>query len=155
MLISDRPAESRAHDIQLLPIPILAFWTLAYYFVLIVRWPAKTITWFFLVMAIVGFYLLRRLWKKTNATPSKEYQFHPSQLLLLILGLAYAIIALFVRRPNQDDVIYFHRALTQLLHLNQPISVRQTSVDMDAATFSPFHLASSYEMLMAFLGNGD
>jgi len=87
--------------------------------------------------------------------PGKGYQFHLSQLLLLILGLAYAIIALFVRRPNQDDVVYFHRALTQLLHLNQPISVRQTSVDMDAATFSPVHLATSYEMLMACLGNGD
>jgi hypothetical protein len=152
-LISDRPAESRARDILLLPIPILAFWTLAYQFVLIVRWPAKTITWCFLAMAIVGFYLLGRLWKKTNATPGKGYQFHPSQLLLLILGLAYAIIALFVRRPNQDDVVYFHRALTQLLDLNQPVYLRQTSVDMDAAAFSPVHLATSYEMLMAFLGH--
>jgi cell division protein FtsW (lipid II flippase) len=59
-----------------------------------------------LAMAIVGFYLLRRLWEKTNATPGKGYQFHLSQLLLLILGLAYAIIALFVRRPNQDDVVF-------------------------------------------------
>src|SRR5436190_23900667 len=106
MLISDTPAESRAGDILLLPIPILAFWTLAYHFVLIIRWPAKTITWCFLAMAIVGFYLLGRLWKKTNAPPGKGYQFHPSQLLLLILGFAYAITALFVRRPNQDDVFY-------------------------------------------------
>jgi hypothetical protein len=68
-------------------------------------------------------------------------------------GLGYAIAALFVRRPNQDDVVYFHRALTQLLDLHQPIFLRQTSVDMDAAAFSPVHLTTSYEMLMAFLGH--
>src|SRR5207247_6115427 len=36
-----------------------------------------------------------------------------------------------------------------------PISIflRQTSVDMDAAAFSPVHLATSFEMLMAFLGH--
>jgi hypothetical protein len=69
------------------------------------------------------------------------------------VGLGYAITALFVRRPNQDDVVYFHRALTQLLDLHQPIFLRQTSVDMDAAAFSPVHLVTSYEMLMAFLGH--
>jgi hypothetical protein len=104
-------------------------------------------------MSIAGFFFLRRLWKKTNARPGKGYRFHPSQLLLFAVGLAYAITALFVRRPNQDDVVYVHRVLTQLLDLNQPIFLRQTSVDMDAAAFSPVHLANSYEMLMAFLGH--
>ena len=37
--------------------------------------------------------------------------------------------------------------------LDQPICLRQTSVDMDAAAFSPVHLATSYEMLMAFSGH--
>src|SRR5207253_2307828 len=106
-----------------------------------------------LAIALAGFFLLGRLWKKTNATPGKEYRFHLSHILLLVVGFAYAITALFVRRPNQDDVVYFHRALTQLLHLNQPIFLRQTSVDMDAAAFSPVHLATSYEMLMAFMGH--
>src|SRR5207244_6592542 len=97
--------------------------------------------------------LLAAFWNKTNATPAKGYRFHLSHLFLLILGLGYAMAVLFVRRPNQDDVVYFHRVLTQLLDLNQPIYLRQTSVDMDAAAFSPVHLASSYEMLMAFLGH--
>lgn len=153
MLISKRPAESHAGDILLLPIAILAFWTLAYQLVLIVRWPAKTIIWCFLTIAIAGFFLLGRLWKKTNSTPGKGYRFHLSQILLLVLGFAYAITVLFVRRPNQDDVVYFHRALSQLSALNQPIFLRQTSVDMDAAAFSPVHLATSHEMLMAFLGH--
>ena len=153
MLISERSAESRASDVLLLPIAATAFWTLAYQLVLILRWPAKTITWCFLAIAVAGFYLVGRLWKTTNAIPGKGYRFHPSQVLLVGLGLAYAVTVLFVRRPNQDDVVYFHRALTQLLALNQPISVRQTSVDMDAAAFSPVHLATSYEMLMAFLGH--
>jgi hypothetical protein len=151
--ISEEPADSRAGDILLLPIAILAFWTLAYQLVLLLRWPAKSIIWCFLAIAIAGFFFLRRLWKKTNAAPGKEYRFHLSHILLLVLGLAYAVTVLFVRRPNQDDVVYFHRALSQLSALNQPICLRQTSVDMDAAAFSPVHLATSYEMLMAFLGH--
>src|SRR5205814_5052431 len=124
MLITERSAESRAGDVLLVPIAAVAFWTLAYQLVLILRWPAKTITWCFLVISVAGFLALGRLWKKTNAMPGKGYRFHPSHFLLLLLGLAYGITALFVRRPNQDDVVYFHRALTQLLHLNQPIFLR-------------------------------
>jgi hypothetical protein len=65
----------------------------------------------------------------------------------------YATTILFVCQPNQDDVVYFHRALSQLFALDQPIFLRQTSVDMDAAAFSPVHLATSHEMLMALLGD--
>jgi hypothetical protein len=90
--IPERPTESRAGDILLLPIAGLAFWTLAYDLVLVLRWPAKTITWCFLAIVLAGFFLLARPWKKTN----------------------YAITILFVRRPNQDDVVYFYRALSQL-----------------------------------------
>lgn len=151
--MSDRLSESRAGDVLLLPVAAGAFWTLAYQLVLVLRWPAKTITWCFLAIAIAGFLLLGRLWKKTNATPGEGYRFHPSQVLLVALGLLYAITVLFVRRPNQDDVVYFHRALSQLSALDQPIFLRQTSVDMDAAAFSPVHLATSFEMLMAFLGH--
>jgi len=153
MLISRRLTESRAGDVLLLPIAGVAFWTLAYQLVLIVRWPAKTITWCFLAIAIPGFFVLGRLFKKTNATPGNGYRFHPSHILLLVLAIAHATTVLFVRRPNQDDVVYFHRALTQLSIFDQPISLRQTSVDMDAAAFSPVHLATSHEMLMAFLGH--
>ncbi len=153
MLISQRSAESRAGDVLLLPIAGVAFWTLAYQLVLIIRWPAKTITWCFLAIAIPGFFLLGRLFKKTNATPGNGYRFHLSQIFLLVLAIGYGTTVLFVRRPNQDDVVYFHRALTQLSMLDQPICLRQTSVDIDAAAFSPVHLATSYEMLMAFSGH--
>jgi hypothetical protein len=151
--ISGRCDQSHAGDILLLPIAIIALWTLAYDLVLVARWPAHTITWCFLAFAIAAGVGLWRLWTKTRAIPGKGYRFHPSHLLLLALGLGYAITALFVRRPNQDDVVYFHRALSQLLNLHQPILLRQTSVDMDAAAFSPVHLTTSYEMLMAFLGH--
>ena len=150
---SGRCDQSHAGDILLLPIAIIAFWTLAYDLVLVARWPAQTITWCFLAFALAGGVALGRLWTKTGAIPGKGYRFHPSQLLLLALGLGYAITALFVRRPNQDDVVYFHRVLSQLLDLHQPIFLRQTSVDMDAAAFSPVHLATSYEMFIAFSGH--
>jgi hypothetical protein len=149
---SDMPA-AHAGDILLLPIAAVALWTLAYQLVLIVRWPAGMITWCFLVAVGLASFLLRRLWKQTDYIPGKGYRFHLAHLFLLVLGLAYAITALFVRRPNQDDVVYMHRVLTQLLDLGQPIYLRQTSVDMDAAAFSPVHLATSYEMFMGFLGH--
>ena len=153
MLSSERSVESRAGDILLLPIAIIAFWTLAYDLVLVARWPAYAITWCFLAFAVPGGIGLGRLWTKTSTFPGKNYRFHPSYLLLLALGVGYAITALFVRRPNQDDVVYFHRALSQLLDLNQPIYLRQTIVDMDAAAFSPVHLITSYEMLMGLWGH--
>src|SRR5437763_2171181 len=103
--ISGRCEESHAGDLLLLPIAIIAFWTLAYDLVLVARWPAQTVTWCFMAFAIAGAVGLCRLWTKTNAVPGKNYQFHPSHLLPLALGLAYAITALFVRRPNQDDVV--------------------------------------------------
>jgi hypothetical protein len=142
--------QSFAGDVVLLPVAVIALWTLAYDVVLLARWPAHTITWCFLVLAIAGGMGLWRLWTKTNAIPARHYRFHSSHLLLLGLGLGYAITVLFVRRPNQDDVVYFHRALSQLLDLHQPVFLRQTSVDMDAAAFSPVHLTTSYEMLTAF-----
>ena len=151
--IAGRYDHSHASDILLLPIAAVAFWTLAYDLVLVARWPAHTITWCFLAFAITGGVALGRLWTKTSAIPWKNYRFHPSQLLLLALGLGYAVITLFVRRPNQDDVVYFHRVLSQLLDLHQPILLRQTSVDMDAAAFSPVHLITSYEMLIGLLGH--
>ncbi len=150
---SESPRNFHSGDALLLPIAGIAFWTLAYQLALLARWPAKTITWCFLAIALAGFFLLARVWRKTDAIPGKNYRLHRSHILLFVLGLAYATTALFVRRPNQDDVVYFHRALTQLLDLNQPIFLGQTSVDMDAAAFSPVHLATSYEVLMAFLGH--
>src|SRR5581483_5640941 len=58
----------------------MAFWTLGYQFVLIARWPAKTVIWCFLTIAIIGFFLLGRLWKKSGAVPGKGYEFHSSHL---------------------------------------------------------------------------
>jgi hypothetical protein len=153
VVVSDRSEQSHAGDVLLLPIAVIAFWTLAYDLVLVARWPAYTITWCFVAIAVAGFFALGRLWTATGTIPGKGYQFHLSHLLLLALGLGYAITALFVRRPNQDDVVYFHRTLTQLLDVHQPILLRQTSVDMDAAAFSPVHLATSYEMLMGFVAH--
>src|SRR5207237_10167999 len=120
-----------------------SLWSRAYHVVILCNWTPQPFTLCFFAIAIPSSFLLRALWKKTNMTPGKYYRFHFSQILLVILGIVYATTVLFLRRPNQDDVVYFHRALTQLLDLNQPIYLRQTSVDMDAAAFSPVHLSTS------------
>jgi Family of unknown function (DUF6077) len=151
--ISEAPLESRSRDLLLVPVALAAFWTLSYQLVLVTRWPAQTTVLCFFVIAVVGLFSLARLWAMTNATPRLGYRFHPSHLLLFTLGVACGAATLFVRRPNQDDIVYFHRALAQLSALNQPILLRETSVDMDAAAFSPLHLATSHEMLMALLGH--
>jgi hypothetical protein len=104
-VVSDATADPRAGDILLLPIAGVALWTLAYQFVLILGWPASMITWCFLAAAIVLSPFLWRLWKHTNSMPGNGYRFHLAHLLLFALGSAYAVIALFVRRPNQDDVV--------------------------------------------------
>jgi Family of unknown function (DUF6077) len=151
--ISEMSVESRGGDVLLLPMALAGFWTLSYQLVLVARWPAETMVWCFFAIAFSGLFLLARLWKKTNGTPGHGYRFHASHVLLLFLAAACAVTVLFVRRPNQDDIIYFHRALAQLSALGRPIFLRQTSVDMDAAAFSPVHLATSHEMLMALLGH--
>ena len=145
--------DSRAGDVLLLPVALVAFWTIAYQLVLVARWPAQSIVWCFLVISLTGLLLLLRLWKRTDAWAGRGYRFHPSQIPLILLGTACGVTVLFVRRPNQDDIVYFHRALAQLHAMSEPILVRQTTVDMDAAAFSPVHLATSYEMLMVLLGH--
>ena len=40
VLVSDRSEQSHADDVLLLPIAVIAFWTLAYDLVLVTRWPA-------------------------------------------------------------------------------------------------------------------
>ena len=150
---SEGASPTRAGDLLLLPIALAASWTLAYQLVLVARWPAWTMVWFFFPIVALGLFFLFRLLVRTNALPAVGYRFHPSHLLLLFLAIGCAITPLFLERPNQDDIVYFHRALTQLTALDQPVMVRQTSVDMDAAAFSPVHLATSHEMLMALLGH--
>jgi hypothetical protein len=137
----------------LLPVALAAFWTIAYQLVLLARWPARSTPWCFLAICVAGFLLLRRLWKTTGGAPGRGYRFHSSQIFVFLLAVGCAVTVLFVRRPNQDDIVYFHRALAQLRALSAPIFVRQTAVDMDAAAFSPVHLATSHEMLMALLGH--
>jgi uncharacterized protein DUF6077 len=151
--VAGTAVDSRNGDIVLVPIALAGFWTLAYQVVLVARWPASVIVWCFLGIAVSGLLLLRRVWWKTNATPGHLYRFHPSHLLLCALGIGCAITTLFVRRPNQDDIVYFHRALTQLSALDRPIILYQTTVDMTAAAFSPLHLATSHELLMSLLGH--
>jgi len=70
-LVSERLAESHAGDVLLLPIAGVAFWTLAYQLVLVVRWPAKTMTCCFLAIAILGFSFLWLVWKKANDTRAR------------------------------------------------------------------------------------
>ena len=139
-----------ARDLLLLPVALTALWTLAYQFVLVARWPAwSSIALLFVFSALVLIGLAR--WK--GIRPEFGYTFHWAHSLLPVMGLAVGGAILFVLRPNQDDVVYFHRALTQLAHLSDPILTRQTSVDVDAAAFSPVHLATSHELLMAFLAH--
>ena len=94
MLTSERPAESRAGDVLLLPIAGLAFWTLAYQLVLLLRWPATTITWCFLAIAIAGFLLALFETATAKMRVFRVPQFLGAALMLGLLGT----LLLFVSR---------------------------------------------------------
>lgn len=145
--------DNRAGDVLLILAAGMAVWTLAYQLVLLVRWPAKTIVLTFVAAVCLCLVVLNWSWRRTNTRPRIRYDFHIAHLLLALAGAGCAVLVLFVHRPNQDDVVYFHRVLVQLTALDQPVLLRQTSVDMDAAPFSPVHLANSHEMLMGLLGH--
>src|SRR5215217_5456948 len=144
---------SRPGDVLFLPAAFFAFWTIAYQIVLVARWPVWIIIPVFLATGVSGSFFAARFLRERAAMPGHGYRFHQSHFLLVVLAAGSAITPLFLLRPNQDDVVYFHRALSQLSALSQPILTRQTSVDVDAAAFSPVHLATSHEMLLAFFGH--
>ena len=94
---SEAPGPSRAGDALLLPVALAASWTLAYQLVLVARWPAWTIVWFWFPITALELFSLVRLWARTNTLPILEYRFHPSHLLLLVLAIGCAITPLFLR----------------------------------------------------------
>jgi hypothetical protein len=61
------------------------------------------------------------LWKKTGAVPGRGLVFIYLKLFFLSWRRPAAVTVLFVQRPNQDAVVYLHRALAQLRALGEPI----------------------------------
>ena len=103
-----------------LPIAIIAFWTFAYDLVLVARWPAYTITWCFLAIAIAGFFALRRVWKKTNATLGKFIDFILPMFFCWFLGLGMLSLRCMCDGQIRMTWCISTRALSQLLDLHQP-----------------------------------
>ena len=69
----------------------------------------SSIALFFLLCVLA--FLGSRRWGKGV----RGYEFHWAHLALCIMGLVFGSTILFVLRPNQDDVVYFHRALVRCL----------------------------------------
>ncbi|MEP6955977.1 MAG: DUF6077 domain-containing protein [Chthoniobacterales bacterium] len=130
----------------------MAIWTVAYQAVLLLRWPAWTVLLLFILFVAAFVWVVRRC-DRGKGHWLWAYDYHSVHLWLFGMGGLCGVTVLFLLRPNQDDVVYFHRALIQVSHLTEPLFTRQTSVDMDAAAFSPVHLATSHELLMALLGH--
>src|SRR5437762_6446199 len=80
VLISDTPTDSRAGDVLLLPIAGLAFWTLAYRLVLVLRWPAKNAHVVFSGYRYCWFLLVRAAMEENqrNAWPGISVSSFPS-----------------------------------------------------------------------------
>ncbi len=126
-------------------------WTLAYHLCLIFDLPAGRIWILFLLIAVpAGFYFCRHQWQKPVLGKG--------QFRLLGWALALATLAgtvtLFNSRPDADDASFFHRALVQLPHMDQPFITNHTHHDVsDLPPLSVLHVMTSYEVLMAFAGN--
>jgi Family of unknown function (DUF6077) len=130
-------------------VSVLACWTLAYHFMLFSRLPSG---WIFIPFALITIAVVAALNRgrglRVTGREVKE------ALPVLLLGLAIGLLSMITDSPNIDDYSFFHRAATQLDHLDQPIFLTHTGDNMAGLPpLSQFHVTTSIEPLTAFLGH--
>jgi len=121
---------------------LFAAWTLAFHFILIIRWPAWCILPCFAAIVVIFLYfrVLPRLCLRT-------FIVHRTTLIIALIA---ALLSFFTARHSADDATFFHRALVQAHAMDQPLLLTDTlhAAD-DLPAISPLHVATSYELLMA------
>ena len=131
---------------------LFASWTLSYHLLLLVRLPAKYTGGLSLVIFSLLVVFAWRRWKHVISLP----QTNPIWFLwsIAVLSLGTGIFTLVVSRPDADDLVYFHRALVQLSHLDCPFFTTDTLHNVpDLPPFSYVHIMTSYEPLVAMVAN--
>lgn len=119
--------------------------SLAYWLVLLTRLPAWV--WYpAFAMALAAIVTL------TLTLPRRRLRCGWSGALgiLLAIGMLCGAINLFTDRPDSDDIAFSHRALTAADHLDAPIALTDTVLDVpDLPPISPLHVFTSIEVSTA------
>jgi hypothetical protein len=130
-----------------LALQIFASWTLAYHFSLLAGLPARVIGLPFIIIIAL---LHLPFWRSWQVVPLRLRQQGRFALSVLLLAGVLATPTLFVSNPNPDDFNFFHRALVQLQHLQDPFI--QTDTGHGVAGLPPLsraHVLTSYEVFVA------
>ncbi len=127
---------------------IFTSWTLAYHLALLINLPVKFIVLPFLIILGIVIKLFWSRWNQLLSLPLEK------RALLGILGLSLAtgIFTLVISRPDADDLVYFHRSLVQLQHLDRPFILTDTLHNQSSLPpFAITHVMTSYEPLTALV----
>lgn len=133
--------------IRTLELAVLAFGTatLAYHLTFLARAPAHTLVLIWPALALPAAYAWRRSWP----TPSSVSEARTTRVTAGLLALVAGGLALLLARPDLDDYSFFHRAVAQLEHLDEPFLRDETSHGMLLPPLSNHHLLTAYEPLVA------
>lgn len=130
---------------------VFASWTLAYHFSLLVHLPSGLIFIPFLAILIPLICIFLPKWKYAIIPPQDERWF---LIGTVFLALLMGILPLFILNPNPDDYNFFHRALVQLYHLDQPFILTDTGHNLsELPPLSILHVMTSYEHFVAMTAN--
>jgi hypothetical protein len=122
---------------------VLASWTLAYHLTLLLHLPAGLTPVPFLILSITALLSSRR--GRGRLLRGATARARPL-IGLGLCSLAAGALTLFTSRPDNDDLSFFHRALAQLGHLDQPFQLGDTMHNLPGLPpLSPLHVTTSYE----------
>lgn len=130
---------------------IFSLWTVSYHLFFFAKLPSGLmIIPTVIIVMITALYIV-----KSRQSIIKSFKADKKLLLWslpLIVGLA--IFTLVIARPDNDDFSYYHRALYQLDHLDQPFTTNDTSHgEENLPAISYIHLLPSYEPFCALVSH--
>ncbi|HIJ65560.1 MAG TPA: hypothetical protein HPP77_06360 [Candidatus Hydrogenedentes bacterium] len=125
-------------------------WTLGYHLCLLTAAPAYLAFPAWVFFYALGCFAVRPpLRKALDSIKRQKALFFGA----MALGLFVAVFTSFLSCPDADDISYFHRALSQLDVMGEPFITTHTQHNaVGLPPISPLHLSTSYEPLMALLG---
>jgi len=124
---------------------LFSSWTLAYLLCLGARTPAWTVVIPFVLFLLPMLYASGRHWRGKGDEDLKA----SIVWLLLLISAILGVFTVVVRRPDVDDLGFFHRALVQFSDLNKPFLLNEGLFDTPGiSALTILHHMTSYEMLV-------
>ena len=131
---------------------LLAAWTVAYDFVVLLRWPSYFIGIVAVPLAVVALIVAARVRRTTETTATPSPASRGACAALVLIAAAVALFTLLVNRPDSDDVAYMRRAVVQAASLRSPVVVSNVTYDANVPDVVPTQYLASYEILIGLTG---